>query len=118
MVGSNCFPPQRGRKPETGPLPLHECWIELGDLVEGDAGGGDVVAAEQGAETNRVLAKQAAKMADQAIKGQTVDVNDTKTYDNLVKVVPSYLLTPISVDINNYQKELVDTGYIKAEDLQ
>ncbi|HXD10351.1 MAG TPA: multiple monosaccharide ABC transporter substrate-binding protein [Anaerolineales bacterium] len=66
----------------------------------------------------RVLAKQAAKMADQAIKGQTVDVNDTKTYDNLVKVVPSYLLTPISIDVNNYQKELVDTGYIKAEDLQ
>ena len=66
----------------------------------------------------RVLAKQAAKMADQALKGQTVDVNDTTTYDNLVKVVPSYLLTPISIDINNYQKELVDSGYIKAEDLQ
>jgi putative spermidine/putrescine transport system substrate-binding protein len=27
------------------------------------------------------------------------------------------LLTPISIDINNYQKELVDSGYIKAEDL-
>ena len=66
----------------------------------------------------RVLAKQAAKMADQALKGQTVDVNDTKTYDNKVKIVPSYLLTPISIDINNYKKELVDTGYIKAEDLQ
>lgn len=66
----------------------------------------------------RVLAKQAAKMADQALKGQTVEINDTTTYDNLVKVVPSYLLTPISIDINNYQKELVDSGYIKAEDLK
>ena len=66
----------------------------------------------------RVLAKQTAKMADQALKGETVEVNDTTTYDNLVKVVPSYLLTPISIDINNYQKELVDSGYIKAEDLQ
>ena len=66
----------------------------------------------------RVLAKQAAKMADQALKGEKVDVNDTKTYDNLVKVVPSYLLTPISIDINNYQKELVDSGYIKADDLK
>jgi len=66
----------------------------------------------------RVLAKQAAKMADQALKGETVEINDTKTYDNLVKVVPSYLLVPISIDINNYQKELVDSGYIKAEDLQ
>ena len=64
------------------------------------------------------VAKQAAKMADQALKGETVEINDTTTYDNLVKVVPSYLLTPISIDINNYQKELVDSGYIKAEDLQ
>jgi putative multiple sugar transport system substrate-binding protein len=66
----------------------------------------------------RVLAKQAAKMADQALKGQTVEINDTTTYDNLVKVVPSYLLTPISIDINNYEKELVDSGYISADDLK
>jgi putative multiple sugar transport system substrate-binding protein len=66
----------------------------------------------------RVLAKQAAKMADQALKGETVEINDTTTYDNLVKVVPSYLLTPISIDINNYEKELVDSGYIAAEDLK
>jgi len=66
----------------------------------------------------RVLAKQAAKMADQALKGETVEINDTTTYDNEVKVVPSYLLIPISIDINNYQKELVDSGYIKAEDLK
>ena len=66
----------------------------------------------------RLLAAQTAKMVDQALKGEKVDVNDTKTYDNGVKVVPSYLLTPISIDINNYQKELVDSGYIKAADLQ
>jgi putative multiple sugar transport system substrate-binding protein len=66
----------------------------------------------------RELAAQTAKMVDQALKGEKVDVNDTTTYDNGVKVVPSYLLTPISIDINNYEKELVDSGYIKAEDLQ
>ena len=66
----------------------------------------------------RQLAAQTAKMVDQALKGETVDVNDTTTYDNGVKVVPSYLLTPISIDINNYQKELVDTGYISADDLK
>ena len=47
-----------------------------------------------------------------------MDVNNTETYDNGVKVVPSYLLTPISIDINNYQKELVDSGYISADDLK
>jgi putative multiple sugar transport system substrate-binding protein len=66
----------------------------------------------------RELAKQAAKMADQALKGETVEINDTTTYDNEVKVVPSYLLIPISIDINNYEEELVGTGYISADDLK
>ena len=65
----------------------------------------------------RELAAQTAKMVDQALKSETVDVNDTKTYNNGVKVVSSYLLTPYSVDISNYQKLLVDSGYIKAADL-
>ncbi|HEX7557290.1 MAG TPA: multiple monosaccharide ABC transporter substrate-binding protein, partial [Leptolinea sp.] len=43
----------------------------------------------------RELAKQTAKMVDQALKGEKVDVNDTKTYNNGVKIVPSYLLTPV-----------------------
>ncbi len=66
----------------------------------------------------RQLAAQTAKMVDQALKGETVEINDTETYNNEVKIVPSYLLIPISIDINNYQKELVDSGYIKAEDLK
>ncbi len=66
----------------------------------------------------RELAAQTAKMVDQALKGEAVDINDTKTYDNGVKVVPSYLLLPISIDINNYQKELVDSGYISADQLR
>ena len=66
----------------------------------------------------RELAAQTAKMVDQALKGETVDVNDTKTYDNGVKVVSSYLLTPYSVNLSNYEKLLVESGYIKAEDLK
>lgn len=66
----------------------------------------------------RELAAQTAKMVDQALKGETVDINDTTTYDNEVKVVPSYLLTPHSVDISNYEKLLIESGYIKPEDLQ
>lgn len=66
----------------------------------------------------RELAKQTAAMVDAALKGQTVPVNDTKTYNNGVKIVPSFLLTPVSVDITNYQKILVDTGYITADQLK
>lgn len=66
----------------------------------------------------RELAAQTAKMVDQALKGETVDINDTTTYDNGVKVVPSYLLTPYSVDLSNYEKLLIESGYIKPEDLK
>jgi putative multiple sugar transport system substrate-binding protein len=66
----------------------------------------------------RELAKQTAKMVDAALKGTEVPINDTKTYDNKVKVVPSYLLEPTSIDIKNYKEKLVDSGYIKAEDLK
>ena len=45
-------------------------------------------------------------------------VNDTKTYNNGVKVVPSVLLTPYEVDKSNYEKIVVESGYIKAEDLK
>jgi putative multiple sugar transport system substrate-binding protein len=66
----------------------------------------------------RELAKQTAKMVDAALKGQEVPINDTETYDNGVKIVPSYLLTPYSVDITNYEKYLVDSGYYTADQLQ
>ncbi|MBK9050577.1 MAG: sugar-binding protein [Chloroflexi bacterium] len=66
----------------------------------------------------RELAAQTAKMVDQALKGETVDVNDTTTYNNEVKIVPSYLLTPYSVDVSNYEALLIESGYITAADLQ
>src|SRR5690606_302016 len=39
----------------------------------------------------RELAKQAAAMVDAALKGEEVPINDTSTYNNEVKVVPSFL---------------------------
>ena len=63
----------------------------------------------------RELAKQTAKMVDAALKGQEVEINDTKTYDNGVKIVPSYLLVPQSVDINNYKQLLIDSGYLTED---
>ena len=35
--------------------------------------------------------------------GKTPEVNDTKTYDNGKKVVPSYLLTPVVVTKANWK---------------
>jgi len=42
-----------------------------------------------------------------------VSVNDTKTYNNGVKVVPSYLLKPVVVYKSNWEKALIDSGYYK-----
>lgn len=61
----------------------------------------------------RELAKIAAQMADALLNGKEPPVNDTKTYDNGDKVVPSYLLVPQDVDKDNWEKVLVESGYYK-----
>jgi putative multiple sugar transport system substrate-binding protein len=66
----------------------------------------------------RELAKVTANMVDAMMSGKTVEINDTKTYNNKVKVVPSYLLKPVSVDLSNYKQVLVGSGYIKEEQLK
>ena len=65
----------------------------------------------------RTLAKQVVKMVGQILKGETVDVNDTETYNNGVKVVPSFLCEPVFADVNNYKELLIDSGYyLETED--
>jgi putative multiple sugar transport system substrate-binding protein len=66
----------------------------------------------------RELAAKTAELVDTLLTGGTPEGLDTTTYNNGVKVVPSILLTPYSVDASNYQKLVVDSGYIKAEELQ
>jgi putative multiple sugar transport system substrate-binding protein len=66
----------------------------------------------------RELAKVTAKMVDAVMGGKEPEINDTKTYNNGVKVVPSYLLTPYDVGTGDIEKLLVGSGYIKAEELQ
>jgi putative multiple sugar transport system substrate-binding protein len=66
----------------------------------------------------RTLAAQVAKMVDQFLKGETVEINDTETYDNGVKVVPSYLLPVLSVTKDNVTQALVDSGYYTAEEVK
>jgi putative multiple sugar transport system substrate-binding protein len=61
----------------------------------------------------RDLAKVTADMVDASLSGKQVSVNDTKTYNNGVKVVPSYLLKPVVVDKSNWEKLLVESGYYK-----
>ncbi|MFM9860401.1 multiple monosaccharide ABC transporter substrate-binding protein [Pseudoxanthobacter sp. M-2] len=66
----------------------------------------------------RDLARVTADMVDAALSGKEVQVNDTKTYDNGVKVVPSYLLKPVEVDKSNWEEVLVGSGYYTKDQIE
>ena len=66
----------------------------------------------------RELAKVTVGMVDAMIKGEEPKVNDTKTYNNGVKVVPSYLLEPVAVTEKNLQEVLVGSGYYTEDQLK
>ena len=65
----------------------------------------------------RILADKCVMMVQAVLEGKDPEINDTKSYDNHKLIVPSYLCTPVAVDKDNYQKELVDSNYYKAADL-
>ena len=66
----------------------------------------------------RTLAGVTVKMVDAILSGGTPEINDTTTYDNGVKVIPSYLLEPVSVNLSNYEEILVGSGYYTADQLK
>nr|WP_304517429.1 multiple monosaccharide ABC transporter substrate-binding protein [Cohnella sp. CFH 77786] len=80
-----------------------------------------IIAGEQTStvfKDTRELAKVAVNMADAVLNGKKPEINDEKTYNNGVKVVPSYLLVPVSVDKSNYKQILVDSGYYTEDQLK
>ena len=66
----------------------------------------------------RLLAKITANMVDALINCDPVPVNNTTSYHNKVKFIPSYLLQPVMVDKSNYQQILVDSFYLSADQLK
>jgi len=59
----------------------------------------------------RKLAEQSIKVAEAFIEGEEPEANDTETYDNGKKVVPSYLLAVDTVFAEDIAPLLVDSGY-------
>jgi putative multiple sugar transport system substrate-binding protein len=66
----------------------------------------------------RKLGDTAATMVDGVLTGKEPEVNDTTTYNNKVKVVPSYLHESVIVTKDNLIKEVVDTGYYTKEEVE
>jgi putative multiple sugar transport system substrate-binding protein len=63
------------------------------------------------------LAEVAVQMVRDLLAGEEPEVNDTTSYDNGVRVVPSYLLAPQLVTLDNYREVLVDGGYYSQDEL-
>jgi len=66
----------------------------------------------------RKLASVTADMVDAMLAGKPVPVNDTKTYNNGVKIVPAYLLTPVVVTKTNIRPTLIDSGYYTSSQIE
>ena len=56
-------------------------------------------------------------MIKQIAEKKTVTVNDTKTYENGVKTVPTFLLQPVSIDKANVKQVLLEAKYYTAAEL-
>ncbi|RMB58270.1 multiple monosaccharide ABC transporter substrate-binding protein [Tessaracoccus antarcticus] len=66
----------------------------------------------------RELAAKAVDMVDAVLQGKEPEVNDTKTYDNKVKVVPAFLLESVVVTKDNLMEVVVDSGYYTKEQVE
>lgn len=80
-----------------------------------------IIAGEQTStifKDTRELARVTADMVDAMLQDREVPVNDTETYDNGVKVVPSYLLEPVVVTVDNWEDVLIGSNYYTPEQIQ
>lgn len=66
----------------------------------------------------RELARVTVGMVQALLEGGEPEINDTETYDNGVKVVPSYLLEPVSVDVTNWEDILIGSGYYEKSQIE
>ncbi|MCP8687325.1 multiple monosaccharide ABC transporter substrate-binding protein [Marinobacterium sedimentorum] len=66
----------------------------------------------------RELARVTVGMVEAVLAGTEPEINDTTTYDNGVKVVPSYLLEPVPVDASNWEDVLIGSGYYSMDQIK
>lgn len=66
----------------------------------------------------RELARVTVGMVEALLNDAEPEINDTETYDNGVKVVPSYLLEPVAVTQDNWESVLIDSGYYTSDQIE
>ncbi|PTT67893.1 multiple monosaccharide ABC transporter substrate-binding protein [Arthrobacter sp. HMWF013] len=65
----------------------------------------------------RALAAQTVKASQDLLAGKDPEVNDTKSYDNGSKIVPSFLVPIQPIYKDNIKSALIDSGYYTAEEV-
>ena len=65
----------------------------------------------------RTLAAQSVTVIKAMAEGSKPEANDTTTYNNGVKVVPSYLLEVETIYADNLKEKLIDSGYYTQADV-
>src|SRR5690606_2445610 len=66
----------------------------------------------------RLLAEQAVIATEAYVNGGEPEANDTETYDNGIKVVPSYLLESVIVVTDNVEPARAETGYWTRDEIE
>ncbi len=66
----------------------------------------------------RELARVTVSMVNALLDGGEPEINDTETYDNGVKVIPSYLLEPQPVTEANWEEVLIGSGYYEKSQIE
>ncbi len=66
----------------------------------------------------RLLSERAFEFVNALARKMTAAVNNTTTYNNGAKIVPSYIFQPVLTDKNNYKEVLIDSGYYTSKNLE
>lgn len=69
-------------------------------------------------KNTNTLAVKAVEVVKDLVEGKEPEANNTKDYNNGVKVIPSYLLDVVTVYKDDIKKELIDSGYWTEEQVQ
>lgn len=66
----------------------------------------------------RELARVTVGMVNALLRGGEPEINDASSYHNGEKIVPAYLLEPVTVNAANWKEVLVDSGYYTLEQIR
>ena len=106
---------EAGYSPEAGNMPLITGQDAEKRIVKA------IMSGEQSMsifKDTRLLAAQVASMVNAIVAGREPETNDIGNYDNGVKILPTFLVRPELIDLENYREVLFGSGYYSDSDFE